>query len=527
MALVLVTCCGALLVLSGQLSRRKVLDISSPEEPPLDEALVDQVMLVVVDAMRPDFIFPSLRQFASRGGLCGDDGEVIGTADGHGAAYNGPWLTYLESTLQAAVEARSTACREEDQLVGKHTQRLGPSTTPSPPAAVGLFLVADAPTTTAQRLKAISTGVVPAFIEAGSNFNSDRVADDSLVAQARRLSVRRKEGSVTGGAVVVGDDTWLSLYPAHLWKRAAVFPSFDVRDLDSNDIGVEAQLEAILADESPTSPHAAPLVIAHFLGIDHAGHRFNAQNLHMDRKIVEIDASLRGISTTLSKRAKSTNTTTMLLVLGDHGMTNSGDHGGDAPQETDTFLFAQLFGGTHDAHATSSPLVREQQRRRFTAACEEGNQQVDPELCRLWGCGDAALLTHAPNGGERIGATRQVDVVPTIASLLAMAIPFSNVGRVIPEVIHLAGGTQMRLRAALERNHAQMGRYLAAIGGSKVVASQNEADDVTAQIAGMSSWVRSSTHIRVGRMWVGMTGLLGFLALLTPRLLVASKQSPP
>lgn len=37
---------------------------------------------------------------------------------------------------------------------------------------------------------------------------------------------------------------------------------------------------------------------------------------------------------------------TLLFILGDHGMTNSGDHGGNSHQETDTFLFAQYFGPT-------------------------------------------------------------------------------------------------------------------------------------------------------------------------------------
>lgn len=30
---------------------------------------------------------------------------------------------------------------------------------------------------------------------------------------------------------------------------------------------------------------------------------------------------------------------TILLVLGDHGMTNTGDHGGDSVKETSTALF--------------------------------------------------------------------------------------------------------------------------------------------------------------------------------------------
>lgn len=42
---------------------------------------------------------------------------------------------------------------------------------------------ADPPTTTLQRLKAITTGNLPTFVDAGSNFNSDAINEDNLLLQ--------------------------------------------------------------------------------------------------------------------------------------------------------------------------------------------------------------------------------------------------------------------------------------------------------------------------------------------------------
>ena len=42
---------------------------------------------------------------------------------------------------------------------------------------------ADPPTTTMQRLKALTTGSLPTFIDAGSNFASSAIVEDNLIKQ--------------------------------------------------------------------------------------------------------------------------------------------------------------------------------------------------------------------------------------------------------------------------------------------------------------------------------------------------------
>lgn len=44
-------------------------------------------------------------------------------------------------------------------------------------------LIADAPTTTLQRLKGITTGSLPTFIDIGSNFGTDEIIEDNIIDQ--------------------------------------------------------------------------------------------------------------------------------------------------------------------------------------------------------------------------------------------------------------------------------------------------------------------------------------------------------
>ena len=45
--------------------------------------------------------------------------------------------------------------------------------------------IADPPSTTMQRLKSLTTGTLPTFIDAGSNFASSEIQEDNLIYQVR------------------------------------------------------------------------------------------------------------------------------------------------------------------------------------------------------------------------------------------------------------------------------------------------------------------------------------------------------
>ena len=92
--------------------------------------------------------------------------------------------------------------------------------------------MADPPTTTMQRLKGLTTGSLPTFIDASSNFGSSAIDEDNIVDQLVANGKR---------VVFTGDDTWEGLYPGR-FERFYPFPSFDVWDLDTVDTGVTKHL---------------------------------------------------------------------------------------------------------------------------------------------------------------------------------------------------------------------------------------------------------------------------------------------
>lgn len=147
------------------------------------------------------------------------------------------------------------------------------------PANARLFkFVADPPTSTMQRLKALTTGSLPTFIDVGSNFNSYAVSEDSLPRQ-----FRENGRNVT----FIGDDTWLGLYPDGMLTKVFDYPSLNVQDLDTVDNGVirHLELELVLGD--------ADLVIGHMLGVDHVGHTYGPSHWTMGEKLTQINNFLK------------------------------------------------------------------------------------------------------------------------------------------------------------------------------------------------------------------------------------------
>jgi phosphatidylinositol glycan class O len=73
-------------------------------------------------------------------------------------------------------------------------------------------------------------------------------------------------------------------------------------------------------------------MIAHFLGVDHAGHRYGPNHPEMESKLGQMSDILQHIFDTMDND-------TIVFVLGDHGMDEKGDHGGDSELETTTTMF--------------------------------------------------------------------------------------------------------------------------------------------------------------------------------------------
>ncbi|RYG59786.1 hypothetical protein EON64_19890, partial [archaeon] len=174
--------------------------------------------------------------------------------------------------------------------------------------------VADPPTVTAQRLKALTTGTLPTFLDVGSNMHSAAVAEDNVLDQ-----LVARYGTQQGG-VVLGDDTWRSLYPTQ-FSKYLVHPSLDTRDLFSADQKVFKDIGEELRGV------AWQLLVVHLLGVDHIGHTYHAHHPVMAAYLTRLDAFLHDIMVAMPNDA-------VLIVCSDHGMTDEGEHGGASALET-------------------------------------------------------------------------------------------------------------------------------------------------------------------------------------------------
>jgi phosphatidylinositol glycan class O len=72
------------------------------------------------------------------------------------------------------------------------------------------------------------------------------------------------------------------------FTTAHPYPSFDVWDLDTVDRGVRKHLNQFLNQTKGTGVEPEwDVLIGHFLGVDHAGHKFGPRHPEMKRKLTE------------------------------------------------------------------------------------------------------------------------------------------------------------------------------------------------------------------------------------------------
>lgn len=112
-------------------------------------------------------------------------------------------------------------------------------------------------------------------------------------------------------AVFLGDSTWTELFPRRFLREYA-HPSFNIFDLDSVDNAINAKLPDELAKNDWS------LLVAHYLGVDHCGHKHGPMHPEMGRKLTEMNGVIRTIINKMDNE-------TTLFVIGDHGMTATGN----------------------------------------------------------------------------------------------------------------------------------------------------------------------------------------------------------
>lgn len=307
------------------------------------------------------------------------------------------------------------------------------------------------PTVTLPRLKGITTGLTPLFLDAILNINEDDttlLAQDSWVTQFMGDSGARK-------VHFYGDDTWIKLFPTQFAYQDGT-NLFYVLDFTEVDHNVTRHL-----DRELTSSHWDGLIL-HYLGLDHIGHKGGPRLPHMPAKQREMDAIVERLYGYVEKHPD-----TLLVVLGDHGMNEIGNHGGALAGEV-------------------SP----------------GMVLVSPKFKKL------GLSHHVPQKEQPLFAyfekCLQIDLVPTLLALLGIPIPKNNVGRVLPEILGLFKDPVKVLR--------ENARQMAALAGSEVEGAT--VDELSAWLtATQEQLALAATNYNDHDMYAGLAMLVAAAVL--------------
>jgi hypothetical protein len=238
--------------------------------------------------------------------------------------------------------------------------------------AAAAIVDADPPTVTLPRIKALTSGTVPGFLDVVLNFDAGAYSGETFLSLSRASATRRRRH------VFCGDDTWLRLFP-DAFDHAEGVTSFFVADTREVDDNVTRCWDAEWrrAPDADAAGGGGSLTVLHYLGVDHAGHLSGASSALTRGKVAEVDAVVQRVVESVFERHGRD---AVVLLASDHGMTEDGNHGGNTADEREAVLVA------------------------FSA--------------RAGRTGSAGVVRRA----------RQVDVAPTVAALLGVRSPRVSVG---------------------------------------------------------------------------------------------------
>ncbi|KAJ1022465.1 hypothetical protein NDA16_003454 [Ustilago loliicola] len=155
---------------------------------------------------------------------------------------------------------------------------------------------------------------------------------------------------------------------------------------------------------------------------------------------------LEEMQTFLTNITEALDQDTLLVLMGDHGMDETGDHGGDAELEVGAGLWMYSTGGF--GYTARNPKLRTDPAEYISS----------PEVETLLASRiPFSPLPSPPYPLEGHRSVPQIDLVPTISVLLGLPIPYNNLGSIIPD---LFPHPNLLLRA-LRITATQMRTYLA------------------------------------------------------------------
>ncbi|TGJ81848.1 hypothetical protein E0Z10_g6909 [Xylaria hypoxylon] len=255
-------------------------------------------------------------------------------------------------------------------------------------AAVPITALSAMPTLTLSRIKALTQGSSQSFLDAWLNVVN--WPEDSRLDGGDTWLARLKASRDQKELVFHGIEEWVDLYP-DVFDRIESFSSFQLPRLVNSDQNITRNLSNELARDDWTA------LVLHYLGLDCIAHSGGSRSAHMRPKQLEMDAVVRDIYTALIHEPYMQDT--LLVLLGDHGMTAQGNHGGRLPEElaaATVFISPKLGNVTQPLR--SSPLEIAEDYLYYSVV-------------------------------------NQIDMVPTLSGLMGFAIPSTNAGIFIPDML--------------------------------------------------------------------------------------------
>ncbi len=214
-----------------------------------------------------------------------------------------------------------------------------------------------------------------------------------------------------------------------------------------------------LAALHSTSQRGWDVLVAHFLGVDHVGHTHGPTHAAMKAKLNQMDDVLVDVAAALPDDA-------LLVVMGDHGMTAQGNHGGNTAEEVTAALLLVAKQGLAKASASSGRTAAPSEAASARPLGDHSGGYLGGLRARLGSLGARGLPAFTPR-------VKQVDIVPTLSVLLGLPIPFGNLGRLMPDLLYStehgshssdtsASSHLTALLHGLRQNAAQVMRFITA-----------------------------------------------------------------
>ncbi|KAK6063877.1 GPI ethanolamine phosphate transferase 2 [Seiridium cupressi] len=237
---------------------------------------------------------------------------------------------------------------------------------------------AASPTVTMPRLKAITTGSIPSFLDVILNLDE---ADSSSTLASQDTWLAQMKAKKTGKLVMYGDDTWLKLFP----------DTFDRADGTSSFFVSQREMDGIV------------------------------------RRIYE------------AMEAESHLQSTLLVLCGDHGMNDAGNHG------------ASSAGETSPALVFMSPRLKPLSRSLQVPASYVEDFQYYSRVA-------------------------QSDLAPTLGALLGFPVPKNNLGAFISEFLPLWPNRRDQEQILMQNARQIFGIVAAASGISSPIEDDGKVD---------------------------------------------------